>query len=232
MGRPKGETSERQAVSRETTPPPSPVRRRGATTVVTRKGGDRGRSTRADRRATALRWTTEGNTSGRMKTRRASAFCTTINQWCRGTDSRREQSPEDGLPGETRGLILLERRRVRSTSLLACGDSGRATVRRARVSSKERRISGRNEALKDGIPRAAWSATTGRPEGEQGVERGANPEDARCRRLGTVGSTGSFELATAEGTRSPREGQHRPPSRTRERAHDTGVVSGKHPVGE
>jgi hypothetical protein len=42
-------------------------------------------------------------------------LCTTINQWCRSTDSRRDESPEDGLPDETRGLILLERRRVRST---------------------------------------------------------------------------------------------------------------------
>jgi hypothetical protein len=48
---------------------------------------------------------------------------------------------------------------------------GRATDKRARVSSKERRISGRNKALKVGIPGAASSETTGRLEGEQGVKR-------------------------------------------------------------
>jgi hypothetical protein len=46
-----------------------------------------------------------------------------------------------------------------------------SNVRRARDGSKERRISGRNEALKGGIPRAARSEATGRREGEQGVER-------------------------------------------------------------
>jgi len=48
---------------------------------------------------------------------------------------------------------------------------GRATDRRARVGSKERRISGRNKALKVKIPRAASAGMSGRLEGEQGVKR-------------------------------------------------------------
>jgi hypothetical protein len=39
------------------------------------------------------------------------------------------------------------------------------------MARKRARISGRNEALKVGIPGAASSETRGRLEGEQGVER-------------------------------------------------------------
>ena len=102
------------------------------------QGRRSGASTRADRGATAPRRIRMEKTSGRMKTRRASASCTTLNRRCRGTDSRREKSPEDGLPGETRGLIHLDTTSGPIDVTASVRRFGSGNVRRARDVSKER----------------------------------------------------------------------------------------------
>jgi len=59
----------------------------------------------------------------------------------------------------------------------------------------------------------------GRLEGEQGVKRGENSEDARCWSRGGSREYGSFELMIAVGRlKTPREGQRRHDERSRGRS--------------
>jgi hypothetical protein len=95
----------------------------------------------------------------------------------------------------------LEESWVRRCVLLACGRRGRQRQEGSRT-PKGSRISEGSKALKAEIPGATRSEMTGRLEGEQGVKRGWNSEDATCWALGTP-VNGSFELAIAEGNQTP-----------------------------
>jgi hypothetical protein len=82
---------------------------------VTRKGDDRGGKHESGSRGDGLSPDRDGEILREDENQEGIGPCATLNKRCRGTDSRREQSPEDGLPDETRGMITLERRRVRPT---------------------------------------------------------------------------------------------------------------------
>jgi len=85
-------------------------------------------------------------------------------------------------PISREGLIPFVEGRVRTDRTASVGPLGLSNGQEGSVSSKERRISGRNKALKVVIPGAAWSEMPGRPEGEQGVKR--------ARTLKTQGASG------------------------------------------
>jgi hypothetical protein len=95
----------------------------------------------------------------------------------------------------------LEENWVRRPVLLAC-DRRRGQRQEGSRSPKGPRISGRSKALKAVIPGATRSEMTGRLEGEQGVKRGSNSEDATCWELEAPVNR-SFELAIAEGSQTP-----------------------------
>jgi hypothetical protein len=80
--------------------------------------------------------------------------------------------------------MYLEESWVRRCVLLACGRREGQRQEGSR-SPKGPRISEGSKALKAGIPGATRSEMAGRLEGEQGVKRGSNSEDATCWALGT-----------------------------------------------
>jgi hypothetical protein len=151
--------------------------------------------------ATATHHTTMGKALGRVKTRRATASEQTLIGGSGGAASHREEGPEGGLPRSSRDVMNLEDFRVRRPAVLAC--SRRVGQRQeGSGTSKDPRIGGRRKALKVAIPGATQLEMAGRLEGEQGVKRGLNSEDATCRWMGPS-ALRPFELAIAVGNETP-----------------------------
>jgi hypothetical protein len=143
-----------------------------------------------------------GKALGRVKTRRASGLCTTLNPWCRDAASRWEQSPGGGPPTRSRGVMNLDDGGSRGARLLA--SARRARQRQEGSGSRKRdRITGRSKALKVAIPGAARPEMVGRREGEQGVKRARTLKTHRAGGVGIPGKNGSFVLATAVGSETP-----------------------------
>lgn len=125
----------------------------------------------------------------------------------------------------------LEDPRVRRPVLLAYGRAGWITSGGPEV--LERDLDSWEERSPEGrIPRATRLEMPGRLEGEQGVKRGWNSEDATCLGVGPW-AIGSFELAIAVGNENPMRGT----ALTRQKsgyadARNAGVSSGEHPEEE
>jgi hypothetical protein len=102
------------------------------------------------------------------------------------TDSRREQSPEDGLLGPSRGLITSKEDRVQPSALLAWLGSdeqrqeGSGRLERAPDRREDQGPEGRN-------PRSGLVGNDGKARRGARRQEGSNPEDARCQRVEPLG---------------------------------------------
>jgi hypothetical protein len=90
-------------------PTPGLARRWGATTVETRERVDR-REARERTGGDGRPADNGGESLGEDENQEGIGLCESLNRTRRGTDSRREQSPEVGLPGRIGGLINLAKK--------------------------------------------------------------------------------------------------------------------------